>query len=132
MRAKLIVVTLTIIASLVLFAQLPPPPVTCPPGATCVPPTQIVPTPTPLPTPTPTPIPTPAPQTHAWAAPSVAIYQVTASTPNSFAPPPNTSICPIVTRNLPMAFGLDYNMVNGNVVFAITPNVGDNVQLICW
>lgn len=40
-------------------------------------------------------------------------------------------IC-IVSRNIPQSPGEDYNIVGSNIIFNVTPSVGDVVQLNCF
>jgi len=64
-------------------------------------------------------------------APKIAVFQVSATLPNSFNLPTGTTVC-IVTRNIAQSPGVDYDITAGAVVFRVAPQAGDIVQLNCW
>ena len=63
--------------------------------------------------------------------PSITVTVVTSNTPNAFPIPPGRTV-PVVTRGIAQSPGVDYDIVSGNFVFRVAPNVGDVVQLTCF
>jgi len=72
-----------------------------------------------------------AQQTTVSSPPTVSIFNVTSTTPNSFTIPAGKTQC-IVTDAIVLSSKDDYTVVNNNVIFNTPAVPGDIVQLFCF